>query len=277
MDADKFFDALALVPNLRSAQFDDVEVVRKNEGFRFSGHAAVYDEEALLDEVPGMGRMTEEIRRGAFGPLLEEVERRSQNVPLLLEHDTAKVLATTKSGRLKLSEDARGLAVEADLPPTTLSRDLFSLVDAGVVTGMSVGFVTGPRSTGNWSIERRSNGIHRLITGFKKLLDVAATWDPTYPSAEAQFRSQALSYVDSPESWQQLLRGAFPQRQDGADDGAEAEGDADLTPDGADESVAAASESGVSEREHRSRSLAARKRELTFFVLTTGGIDHDET
>lgn len=276
MDVDAFFDALALVPNLRNAQFDDLEVVRRKEGFHFSGHAAVYNEEALLDEVPGMGRMTEVIARGAFGPVLETVERRSMNIPLLLEHDPTKVLATTRSGKLQLAEDQKGLSVEADLPPTSLSRDLFSLVEADVVTGMSVGFVTGPRSTGNWSIERRSNGIHRIITGFKKLLDVTTTWDPTYPSAEAQFRSQALSYVDSPESWQQLLRGAFPQRQDGATDSTEDELEGDgVAPDEEEAAAAARSESGVNEAEHRSRSIAARKRDLSFLVLTTGGIDHE--
>jgi hypothetical protein len=39
VDLDKFFDTLALVPNLRSARFSDLEVtdLGAGEGFRFDG------------------------------------------------------------------------------------------------------------------------------------------------------------------------------------------------------------------------------------------------
>src|SRR4051812_26023947 len=141
MNLDQFFDALAVVPNLRTATFDDLEMTRKKEGFRFTGHAAVYDEEAVIDEIPGVGVVSESVARGAFPPILRTIEQNGVNIPFTLEHDEAKVLATTRSKRLRLSDDNRGLAVEADLPPTSLSRDLYALVDAGVVTGMSYGFV----------------------------------------------------------------------------------------------------------------------------------------
>jgi HK97 family phage prohead protease len=57
------------------------------------------------------------------------------NIPFTLEHDENRVLATTRSKRLKLAEDTKGLAVEADLPDTTLARDLHALVEADVVDG----------------------------------------------------------------------------------------------------------------------------------------------
>jgi hypothetical protein len=151
--------------------------------------------------------------------------------------------------------------VEADLPDTTLARDLKALVDSDVVKGMSFGFVTGPRETGNWTVSRRDGGLHRVITGFKRLLDVCATWDPTYPSATAQFRSLAVRYAEQPELLQQILLGASPQLEDGADEGEAVEDAGELAGE-----VAA---SGVAEH----RSVAARKRALSFIVLTTGGID----
>jgi hypothetical protein len=67
---------------------------------------------------------------------------------------------------------------------------------------------------GNQKIEQRDGRYHRLLTGFKKLLDVSTTWNPAYPNTEAQFRSKALEYADSPESWQRILMGAYPQLED---------------------------------------------------------------
>jgi HK97 family phage prohead protease len=219
MELDAYFDALAVIPNMRTATFDDLEMTRKNEGFRFVGHAGVYDEEALIDDIPGVGEIRETVRRPAFEPILRTVEQENVNIPFTIEHDEAKVLATTRSKRLRLSADQKGLAVEAELPPTTLSRDLYANYQAGIVTGMSYGFVTGPRSSGNWTIERRSTGVLRSISGFKKLLDVTATWNPTFLSAEAQFRSQALRFADSADSMQQILRGAFALSGGGASAG----------------------------------------------------------
>lgn len=216
MELDAYFDALAVIPNMRSAAFDDLDMKRSGKGFRFVGHAGVYDEEALIDDIPGVGEIRETVMRPAFEPVVRKMEADGVNIPFTIEHDEKKVLATTRSKRLQLTADSKGLAVEADLPPTTLSRDLFENYEAGIVTGMSYGFVTGPRSQGNFTIERRSSGALRTITGFKRLLDVTATWNPTFLSAEAQFRSQALRFADSAESLQQILRGAFAQQGDGA-------------------------------------------------------------
>jgi len=266
--ADDFWDGLALVPNLRSATLTDMEMTEHAGGFRYRGHAAVFDEVATLGDIPGMGKATEEIKRGSFRKVLALPD----NIPLTLEHDQSKVLATTRSGRLRLSEDTKGLAVDADLPDTSLARDLKALVDADVVQGMSFGFVTGPKSTGNWNVSHRSGGVHRTITGFKRLLDVCATWDPTYLSATAQFRSLAVKYADSPELLQQILAGAVPQLEDGAEQEEEAANAGEELAPEAGEGEQAPPEAGASGvAEHRS--VAARKRALSFIVLTTGGID----
>lgn len=260
IDITAFWEGLAAVPNLRSAQFTDVEMVEEGKGFRYRGHAAVFDEVATLTEIPGIGTATEEIKRGAFRKVLAQ----PRNIPLTLEHDRDKVLATTGSRTLRLSEDAKGLAVDATLPDTSLARDLKALVDADVVKGMSFGFVAGPQSTGNWTVERRSNGIHRVLSGFKRLLDVCATWDPTYPSATAQFRSLAVQYADDPALLQQILLGAHPaQLEDGAEEEEAATTGSELEPDSAATGAA----------EHRNRSVAARRRALSLIVLETGGID----
>jgi HK97 family phage prohead protease len=266
VNQETFFETLALVPNLRSARFNDLEITETNGRLRFRGHAAVFDEEADL------GEFTESIQRGAFRKVLQQ----PANIPLTLEHDPTKVLATTRSGLLKLEEDAKGLAVDADVPPTSMARDLKELVDADVVNGMSFGFVAGPRT--NYRVERRSNGKpHRSLLGFKKLLDVCTTWDPSYRSAEAQFRSLTLQYADSPESLQHLLMGAYPQLGEraetpgGTDDEAPAADEA--APDEeTDNEVGEGADAGADEPEHRSgMSLAAAQNRLLLMTIDLKG------
>jgi HK97 family phage prohead protease len=266
---EQYFDALALLPNYRTATVQDLEITRQDKGFRFRGHAAVFDEEALIDEIPGIGRVTESIARGAFDRVLQS----DANIPFTLEHDPTKVYATTRSGLLKLAPDAKGLDVDANLPPTTMAKDLHELVNAGVINGMSFGFVAGK---GNQTVERRSDGRHRTLLGFKKLLDVTATWDPTYRSAEAQFRSLTMQYVDSPESLQQLLMGAYPQLGEQGDGievtGEETQADDQGAPDGVAEPGDGEDEEPGVEEQRNALSLAARRRRLSFYDLTHGGL-----
>src|SRR4051794_26588575 len=121
MNPDQYLDLLAEVPNYRSAAFRDLEITEGAKGrLRFRGHAAVFDEEAHIDDVPGLGLLTESIQRGAFRKVLSA----GANVPFTIEHDPTRVLATTRSGCLKLEEDTKGLAVDADVPPTQMARDL---------------------------------------------------------------------------------------------------------------------------------------------------------
>ena len=263
--AEEYWEGLAAIPNLRSAKFTDMEMTETATGFHYAGHAAVFDEVAVLSEqVPGLGRATEEIKRGAFRKVLQ----RPDNIPLTLEHDQAKVLATTGSRTLTLEEDTKGLAVDATMPKTSLARDLKELVDADVVKGMSFGFVAGPPSAGNWTAHRTADGIHRALTGFKKLLDVCATWNPTYPSATAQFRSLAVRYAEQPELLQQILAGAYQVQ---LEDGAEVEQAVDEDTGGDELTAEDLEDTATGVAEHRS--VAARKRALSFIVLTTGGID----
>lgn len=198
MEQTPFFDALAEMPNIRSAAFTDLEMKDGGNVYLFDGYSSVFGETA------DCGDFTEEIERGAFDKVLAS----KANVPFLHEHRSQELLATTRSGRLKLDADQRGLRARAKLVKTDLSTRIKALVDSGDITGMSTGFIVG---AGNHQIERRSQKPHRRILNFKKLLDVSTTWEPTYITTEAQFRSQAMQYANDPDSWQRLLMGAYPQ------------------------------------------------------------------
>ena len=257
---DSYFEELSELPNLRSTTFTDVEMVETAKGFKFDGIAAPTGVAADL------GEFSEEYERGAFRRFLANC---SDNIPFLHEHNPRDLMATTRSGRLKLSEEGKGLRTQADVVKTDLSERVKSLVDSGDIGGMSIGMVVGK---GNAQVQLRNGRPHRLIQNFKKILDVCTTFDPAYATTEAQFRSMVMQYATSPDSLQQLLLGAYPQLQAQGDETGDTTEEApadDTTPDGevADESATGASEQ---------RSLAARKRALQFLVLTTGGIT-DET
>ena len=100
------------------------------KGRRLEGYAAMFGVEARI------GPITESIRAGAFSPSL--VDKR--DVLALVDHSAAALLARTRSGSLRLSEDSRGLAFDLDIPDTSLGRDILALAERGDLGGMSFGF-----------------------------------------------------------------------------------------------------------------------------------------
>lgn len=100
-------------------------------GRGLSGYAATFGTEARIG--PGL---VETIAPGAFAASLAT----RRDVLALVDHDPARVLARTRSGTLRLSEDARGLAFDLDLPDTQAARDVLALAERGDLGGMSFGF-----------------------------------------------------------------------------------------------------------------------------------------
>lgn len=62
------------------------------------------------------------------------------NVCCRMEHHVEWLLATTDSGTLRITDEARGLSYEADLPDTTAGRDCYELVRTGRMPYSSMGF-----------------------------------------------------------------------------------------------------------------------------------------
>ena len=141
-------------------------------GMTFYGYAAVFDSPS--EPLP----FTEVIKPGAFSKTL-----RSRNeIKLLMNHDTGRVLASRRAGSLRLSQDATGLRVEADLPDTTEGRDLAYLLKRGDITTMSFGF-TVPPGGDYWSDE--NNRELRDV----RLHEVSVAPFAAYPASSAGVRS----------------------------------------------------------------------------------------
>lgn len=202
-------DTLSKEREIRSATFQPFDVA--DDGSWFEGYAAVFDEVAYF-EMPGVGRVGEEVRRGAFRRALKS----DDSIPMLYHHlDTHPPLATTRGGTLKLEEDAKGLRVRANIARGYIGDAVRELVSRGDIPGMSWGFIAGP---GNSKFERRAGVLHRTLSGFQKILDVSPTWDPTYRGTEAQFRSRTLGLSSSLDLLQQTDGGLRQQTVEGAAD-----------------------------------------------------------
>jgi hypothetical protein len=141
-------------------------------GMTFYGYAAVFNSPS--EPLP----FTETIAPGAFSRTLKA----RNEVKLLMNHDTGRVLASRRAGTLRLSEDATGLRVEADLPDTSDGRDLAYLLKRGDITTMSFGF-TVPAGGDYWSDE--NNRQLRDV----RLHEVSIAPYAAYPASMANVRS----------------------------------------------------------------------------------------
>jgi len=108
----------------------DLEV-RSEDGMTLEGYAAVFNSRS-----ENLGGFTETIAPGAFSQTLKA----RNDIKLLWNHDTSAVLGSTRAGTLELREDEKGLRVMAELPDTTLGRDISYLVKRGDIDSFSFGF-----------------------------------------------------------------------------------------------------------------------------------------
>ena len=249
MEAPEKFEWLAEQREVRSAVFNPIDVA--DDGSSFEGYAAVFDEEAHF-EVPGVGPVAEVVKRGAFRSALSA----GGNIPMLYHHlETHPPLATTQGGTLRLEEDEKGLRVKAEIAKGYIGDAVRELVRRGDIPGMSWGFIAGK---GNSKVERRDGSLLRTLTGFKKILDVSPTWDPTYRGTEAELRARAFGMALTPDLAEQIA--ADLSAVSGGDQGATSDAEAEES----------RSDSQVSEY---SPSLEQRKRRLSLYLLEHGGIE----
>lgn len=93
------------------------------------------------------------------------------------------MLGRTRSGTLRLTEDAKGLAFSLDLPDTAAGRDVLALAERGDLGGMSFGF-TVPKGGEAWDGNRRSLRAVNLAE-----ISVVQAW-PAYSGTEIALRAR---------------------------------------------------------------------------------------
>lgn len=96
--------------------------------------------------------------------------------------DTNYILARTRNHSLSLLIDDIGLKIRAELIDTTTNKDIYKMVQSGLLDKMSFAFtVTGE----DWNYDTDT----RRITSIDKLYDVAIVDVPFYDSTEVFARS----------------------------------------------------------------------------------------
>jgi len=158
----------------RTYTVKDVQARSAEDGtMRLSGYAAVFNESSV--PLP----FKESIAPGAFRKTLSE----TPDVRLLINHEGLP-LARTKNGTLKLTEDERGLLIDAELADTTEGRDIYKLVERGDVDQMSFAFRVIRQK---WSEDRSRRVLTEVSLSDG---DVSVVTYPAYPTTKVEAREQ---------------------------------------------------------------------------------------
>jgi uncharacterized protein len=160
----------------------DFEIRETQDGMFFEGYAAVFDSPS--EPLP----FVERIAPGAF---IRSLKARN-DIKILWNHDAGSVLGSTRAGTLKLTEDARGLRVEAQLPNTTTGRDAAELLKRGDIDSMSFGFSV-PRGGDEWNADGSERTLREI-----RLHEVSIVAFPAYTATAGTTSVRGLDAVAKP-------------------------------------------------------------------------------
>lgn len=158
----------------RALPMGDFTVTEGEDGQKtFTGYAALFN-------TPSDGmQFTEIIAPNAFTRTLKRVADGKKMISFLFGHDETRALATTASGRLTLTEDARGLKVEAKLDPADpdAASVISKLTHEARSMGMSFGFSI-PKNGDVWEEAVRTLNEINLF----EVSVLSAGQTPAYPA-----------------------------------------------------------------------------------------------
>ena len=165
---------VAVEQGTRSIAFTNLELRAMEDGeddWTVRGYAAVFDSPS--EPLP----FTEYVKRGAFKKTIKD----RSDVRLLIDH-TGVPLARTKSGTLTLTEDDRGLFMEARLDPANPDAvKIRSALKRGDLSQMSFAFQTVKDS---WNSDRTVRELKEV-----RLHDVSIVTYPAYEETTAEMRN----------------------------------------------------------------------------------------
>ena len=147
------------------------------------GYAIVFNQETLI------GDAKRGFREMIMPSALKNTSR--NDVPLKYNHmDNFLVIARTKNSSLKLEVDDVGLKIRAELLDTQTNKDIYKMVQNGLLDKMSFAFTVNAQE---WD---RSGEIPlRKITSIERLYDVSIVDLPAYEGTSIYSRS--LDFVES--------------------------------------------------------------------------------
>lgn len=165
----------------------------ENEEMMVEGYALTFNTPTIIYETEDGGKFWEIISPEA----LDEADL--TDVVFRYNHkDGIFLMARTQNKTLRLTKDAKGLYISANLAPTTGGKDLYTLIKRGDITKMSFAFTV---AEDYYNIETKT----RTILKIKKLYDVAAVDIPAYETTSINARSQFDKLADEQRRKKALL------------------------------------------------------------------------
>lgn len=125
------------------------------------GYPVIFDKETYID--CGFDGWFEKVDRHAFD------NADMSDVALKYNHDDSVfILARTRNDSLQLTIDEKGIFIHAELIDTTTNRDVYKMVQSGLLREGSFAFTVTDDTE-----ELQDGQVHRTIKGIGKLFDVA--------------------------------------------------------------------------------------------------------
>ena len=163
----------------------DFEVRAVGDGLEFRGYAAVFNSQS-----EDLGGFRETIAPGAFTRSVNAAANGSADIRMFWNHDSNRLLASTKAKTLRLSQDDKGLLAEANLTASSDGQDMATLIREGNVRSMSFGFAVD-KGGDTWSTDHKERTLNAV-----RLFEVSpVTGWPAYSATSASVR-HITSLVD---------------------------------------------------------------------------------
>lgn len=179
----------------------ELRAERTDDGLRFTGYAARYNEPSLPLAFPTLNRgrpFREVIRSSAFSKTLSE----NPDLALVINHDlTGLPLARTSAGTMTITDNGTGLWVEALFPDNERGRSASDAVSRKDVRGMSFRF---DKAQDKWTTDETGGSVRELLA-VRLSREVSLATFPAYDTTEAAVRALAEEAGVDPD----ILIGGF--------------------------------------------------------------------
>lgn len=134
-------------------------------------------------------KFVEVIKPGAF---TKAINNKKRDIDFLDEHDSKRILASTRNGSLELYEDERGLFMSATIAPTSWGKDTYTLIDSGILKNMSFGF----RSLKD-SWKRLESNVYERVVEDLELFEVSVVRVPAY--SQSSIAARGIDLIEDVE------------------------------------------------------------------------------
>lgn len=168
---------------VKETRISEIRTSEENNVMLIEGYAVKFNEEALI------GTEEHGFKEIIVPTALDEANMK--DVPLKYNHqDNFLVLARTRNKSLELEIDEVGLKIKATLIDTQSNRDIYKMVQNGLLEKMSFAFTVKEQT---W--DRSGEIPYRTILKIDRLYDVSIVDVPAYEGTSVYARS--LELLDS--------------------------------------------------------------------------------